>query len=350
VIAPLSALHYLVMIPVQLEYTAPAGCPTQTEFVQLVAGRGGDFAHPGAGTHARAMVVTLRRDANEHAGQLQLRLGDETSDARQLRAATCAAVAEGLAVVAAIALRGSEDGAAPVPPTSPAAAEPVVPATAERAPVAPVAPVAARDSRLRSLGLWRSEEVPVTAGPLRVEHEFSARLSGGVTLGVIPGVVLPRYDLSLTRTNFITTPEQNGFLIGNVFGVRWSFLGDATRRNGDYSTEISGFKAGVTSCTPLHFDTDGFVALFCANFSVGMMALETKHDTSDYEQTKLVGLGTASIELDARYNFGKHFHVGLMTGGEFWVSKLTAERADGSELFHSRLFNANVQLGLGLSF
>jgi hypothetical protein len=339
------------MIPVQLEYTAPTGCPTQSEFVQLVANRGGDFAHPGAGTKARAMVVTLRRDANEHAGQLQLRLGDETSDARQLRAATCAAVAEGLAVVAAIALRGSEDGATPASPTSPpAAAEPVVSAAAERAPVAPVAPVAPRDSRLRSLGLWRSEQVRVTAGPLGVEHQLSARLSGGVTLGVIPGVVLPRYDLSLTRANFITTPEQNGFLIGNVFGVRWSYLGDATRRDGDYATQISGSKAGVTSCTPLHYDTDGFVALFCANVSVGVMALETKHDTSDYEQTKLVGLGTASLELDARYNFGKHFHVGLMAGGEFSVSKLTAERADGSELFHSRLFNANVQLGLGLSF
>lgn len=336
------------MIPVQLQYTAPTGCPTQVEFVQLVASRGGDFANPGAGTKARAMVVTLRRDAGEHAGSLQLRLGDETSDARQLRAETCAAVAEGLAVVAAIALRGSEDGAASVPPASPpAAAEPAVPAPAERAPVAPVAP---RDTRLRSVGLWRSEEVPVTAGPLRVGHELSARLSGGVTLGVIKGVVLPRYDLSLTRANFITTPEQNGFLIGNVFGVRWSYLGDVTRRDGNYSTLISGFKAGVTSCTAAHYDPDGFVALFCANFSVGVMALETKHDTSDYEQTKVIGLGTASIELDARYNFGKRFHVGLMAGGEFWVSKLTAERADGSELFHSRMFNANVQLGLGLSF
>jgi hypothetical protein len=30
------------------------------------------------------------------------------------------------------------------------------------------------------------------------------------------------------------------------------------------------------------------------------------------------------------------------------VSKLAAETADGTELFHSRLFNANVQLGIGV--
>lgn len=342
-----AALHYLVMIPVQLEYTAPTGCPTQTEFVQLVASRGGDFAHPGAGTRARAMVVTLRRDTDEHAGSLQLRLDDQASDARQLRAETCAAVAEGLAVVAAIALRGSEEAAAPVEAQSPPVPAPVVPVAAKPVPIAPAVPT---DTRLHPVGLWGNEEVPVTAGPLRVRRELSARLSGGVVFGAIPGVVLPRYDLSLTRANFITTPGQTSYLIGNVFGVRWSFLGNATRRDGDYSTELRGFMAGVTSCSSLIYDTDGLVALFCANFSVGLMDLETKHAASDYAQSKQIGLGSASLELNARYNIGKHFHFGLDAGAGFWISKLTAERADGSELFHSRLFNGNIQLGLGSSF
>ena len=81
------------------------------------------------------------------------------------------------------------------------------------------------------------------------------------------------------------------------------------------------------------------------------MELETKRAASDYKQSKVIGLGTASLELDARYNIGKHFHVGLAAGAELWLTKqLTAERADGSELFHSRPFNANIQLGLGSSF
>jgi hypothetical protein len=179
---------------------------------------------------------------------------------------------------------------------------------------------------------------------------LAATLSGGVVLGAIPGVMLPRYDLSLTRANFVTTPGQSSFLIGNVFGVRWSYLGNATRRTGDFSTELSGLKAGVTSCSSLTYDTAGFVALLCANFSVGLMDLETKQAAGDYKQSKVVGLGAASLELDARYNIGKRVHVGLTAGDEMWLAKLTAERADGSELFHSRLFNANLQLGLGLNF
>jgi hypothetical protein len=355
VIVRTAALHYLVMIPVQLEYTAPAGCPTQSEFVAFVTNRGGDFAHPGPKTKARTMVVTLRREANEHTGSLELRLDDTASDARQLHAPSCAEVAEALAVVAAIALRGADKASEPVeaPPATSSVPEPVVSPAAKPAPVTTpsATPSAApTDTRLRSVGLWGNEQLPVTAGPLQVNRSLTATLSGGVVLGTIPGVVLPRYDLTLMRTNFITTPQRSSYIIGNVFGVRWSYLGSATRRSGGFSTELNGFKAGVSSCASLAYDTTGFVALLCSSFTVGLMHLETKDLASDYQQSKDIGLGAASLDLDARYNIGKYLHVGLAAGGEVWISKLSAERADGSELFHSRLFNVNVQLGLGVHF
>jgi hypothetical protein len=145
-------------------------------------------------------------------------------------------------------------------------------------------------------------------------------------------------------------PFDPSYIIGSVFGVRWSYLGPATYHSDGFSTEIGGFKAGVTACASLTYDTSGFVALFCSGFAVGLVHLETKDAVSDYEQSKDIGLGAATLELDARYNVGKYFHVGMVVGGDFWVSKLTAERPDGSELFHSRLFNANVQLGMGLHF
>jgi len=358
VIGRQAALHYLVMIPVQLEYTAPTGCPTQTEFVAFVANRGGDFAHPDPKTKARTMIVTLRREGAEHIGSLELQQAGLASDARQLRAPSCAEVAEALAVVAAIALRGSESPAAPEsPPSEPPTGEPALPAAQSPAPAPapPAAPVHAppaepADHRLRAVGMWGDEQVPVGAGQLQVKRSLAATLSGGVVLGAVPGVVLPRYDLTLLRTNFIVTPEHSRLLIGNVFGVRWSFLGSATRQSGGYSTEFNGFKAGVNACASLHYDADGFVALLCSGFTAGLMHLETKEAASSYTQSKSIGMGAASIELDARYNIGQYFHVNLMAGGEAWVGKLSAERADGSELFHSRLLNANVQLGLGLHF
>lgn len=348
-----AALYYLVMIPVQLEYTAPAGCPTQTEFVAFVTNRGGDFAHPGPKTKANAMIVKLRREASEHVGSLELRLDDMASDQRQLRAASCAEVAEALAVVAAIALRGgdsSEPDATP-PVTS---AEPRAPvaggATAASKPPPAVVPPPPSETRLRPIGLWGNEQVPVTAGPLQVKRALTTTLSGGAIFGAIPGVVLPRFDLTFSRTNFITTPERSSFLIGNVLRVGWTYFGAVTRESGAYKTAIHGFKAGVSACSSLTYDTQGFVALLCGSFTVGLVSLETKESGSDYHQDKVVGMGAASLELDARYNLGQHFHLSANASGDSWPGTFSAERADGSKLFESRLFSASLQLGLGAHF
>lgn len=337
--------HYVVMIPVQLEYSAPAGCPTQAEFVALVENRGANFDRPGPGTRARGMVVKLRSQESEHQGSLQLQQDDGATDARELHARTCSEVAEGLAIVAAIALRGAE-AAAVTPETS--ASTPVI--EPRPAPVAalPGEPKAAAETRLRSIGVWGDEQLPVTSGPLLVRHELVPTLSAGAVFGAVPGLVLPRYDLTLLRANYITTPKGSSFLIGNVFGVRWSYLGKATKRDAGYSTEIEGLNAGVMSCSSLSYDSGGFVALLCASFMVGVTHLETKSASNDYQQSKDFGFGGAGLELNLRYNIGRHFHLNLAGGADIWASKLTAEKADGSELFHSRLFNGNVQLGIGI--
>ena len=98
------------------------------------------------------------------------------------------------------------------------------------------------------------------------------------------------------------------------------------------------------------YDTRALVALLCSGFTVGLMNIETRDSASDYRSSENVGFGAASLELDARYNIGKYFHVGLTVAGEAWLGELSAQRADGSELFRSRLFNGSALLGLGLHF
>ncbi len=345
--APVGRDYRLVM-PIQLEYTAPASCPSQAEFVAQVRSRGGNFDGPGTKTSLRAIVVSLRRDEREHTGSLQLQGNAAPSEPRVVHAESCAEVADALAVVAAIALGAPDEAPAPQPAAS---AVPVV--TAEAAPAPPATPPAQPpppDTHLKNAGLWGPEAVRVTSGELRVDRSIAATLSGGVVLGAIPGVVLPRFDLNLSRANFISTPDRTNYLIGNVFGVRWSYLGNATHTADGYSTDISGFTAGVNACTSFAYDTTGFVFLLCGGFAVGRMHLETRALEGDYQKAKDIGLGTASLELNSRYNIGQHFHVALALAGEFWVSELTAERADGSQLFHSNLFNANAQLGFGVHF
>jgi len=282
---------------------------------------------------------------------LEVRQGELASEARKLRAASCREVAEALAVVVANAPRGADEPAAPpaeeaAAPLTPGSPPPLAAEPARPAPIRKPAP----ETRLRTIGLWGNEQVPVTAGSLQVNRALALTLTGGVTVGAIPGVVLPRYDFALSRANFITTPGQGSFLVGNVFGVSWTYFGPATRKSEGYSTDIHGLKAGVSSCTPLTYDTTGFVALFCGAFTVGVLSQETKEEASSYHQEKVVGLGAASLLFDTRYNFSQYVHAAAIVGGDVWVSKLSAERADGSELFHSRLFNASVQLGLGAHF
>jgi hypothetical protein len=352
VIAAARGHDYRLVMPIQLEYTAPADCPTQAEFVAKVTSRGGNFENPSSNPSLRAIIVSLRREAKQHAGSLQLRSSDVPSEPRVVHAESCAEVADALAVVTAIALGAPEESPPPPPPAAGAAA---VVTSAEAVPKAPPAAVPAQpsppaDTRLRPTGVWGPEAVPVTSGELRVDRSLAATLSGGVVLGAIPGFVLPRFDLDLARANFVSTPDRASYLIGNVFGVRWSYFGNATHRIDDHSTEMSGFKAGINACASFTYDTNGFVFLLCSGFAIGRMHLETQQLGGDYKQTKDLGLGSASLELNSRYNIGKLFHVALAVSGELWVSELTAERADGSQLFHSNLFNANAQLGVGLHF
>jgi hypothetical protein len=319
-----------------------------------VAARGGDFQRPSPASTARSIEVTVRQGEAELVGILTVHGSEGPSAPREVHATHCQDVTEALAVVSSMALRsdGGASGNAPAHlPPQPALAPAPAAAMSPGAAVPPTPPVLPpRDTRFRVAGLWRDEKLPVPAGQLAINRDYSATLSGGIVIGAIPSLVLPRYDLTLTRTNFITTPQGNNYLIGSVVGVRWSVFGSATRREGEYATRFAGFKAGLFACTPYHFDSEGFVLLGCGGFAVGVADLETKDGMGRVTQTKEVGLGTATLELDAKYNIGSHFHVGLTLGAEAWISKLSAERPDGSQLFRSRIFNGNAQLGAGVHF
>ena len=117
-------IHLLVAVtaaafpaPAALDYQAPSGCPTASAFKDAIAARGGDLAAPSSPGDARVLVVSIRKLADGYAGAFQVREPEGVTGARQLRGATCAEVADALAVVAAIELRGEagDRSAAPAP-------------------------------------------------------------------------------------------------------------------------------------------------------------------------------------------------------------------------------------------
>ncbi len=106
---------------VKLTYEAPAGCPSEDDFVAAVTARGADFDAPRGAPVAEVMVVSITRADNGFAGAFQVRDGSEATNKREVRGASCREVADALAVVTAIALQGGagDGGEAPAAAPSP---------------------------------------------------------------------------------------------------------------------------------------------------------------------------------------------------------------------------------------
>jgi hypothetical protein len=328
---------------VALAYEAPAGCPTQQEFLTAVAARGSSFDD--VGRAKRTMMVSIHQQNDGFAGAFQVRDDQATTDKREVRGTSCGEVVDALAVVAAIALRPA--GEAPPAPSAPEAA----PAKAsEPAPTPPELRLRGRTSFFPS----RSESVPVGAGTLRFDLQRSFTAYAGATVGMIPSVFMPRYDLSLVVANFVTTPEGVQRISGLVVQARISGLGKATYRSTDTTTDIGGASFGFDLCQSPLYDTRGWVVLFCGEYGGGIMNLLTKGADGKQIQSKDVGFGAVNFGAEAQYNFGSVFHIGAKLGGGFSFGKLSAERADGSRLFGSSSaglsWSAYALLGAGVHF
>jgi len=125
----------------------------------------------------------------------------------------------------------------------------------------------------------------------------------------------------------------------------------------DYSATVQGASFGMALCWSPTYDTRGFVALFCVEYGAGVLQIRekghsfgvTSSDLPD-DRTKTAGFGTAGVGFEGRYNLGSLFHVALKVGADGVVDTISAERSDGSQIFHSSNIVGYGMLGLGLHF
>ncbi|MFL5306134.1 MAG: hypothetical protein ACJ8F1_13025 [Polyangia bacterium] len=320
-----------------LAYQAPAGCPGRAEFLDAVGARGARLPGP---TASRTLEISIRQAADGFAGSFQIRERDAVSGQRELRAAACNDVTDGLAIVTAIAL-----GASPSAPPSPAVVAPLPAA------VPPSAPRPAQEDRLRKNADIFTGDVEVPAGTLRFQSLLTTTVTAGGVVGMIPSVVLPRYDLTLFRGNFATTPNALTYLVGPLLHVRVSYLGEGTFRSSDgYSTTARGFGFGMSGCRAPLYDTRGLTLLGCIEYSAGFMQLDTKNAAGMQTSSKSVALAAVGLELEATYSLASRFFVTAKLGGDFSFSKLSADRPDGTQIFQSQPFSAHGLLGIGTYF
>lgn len=341
----LLALSTPALAKASLAYQAPEGCPTQPEFVAAVATRGADFGGAETKDASRVMVVSIRKQEGVFAGTFHVREEQSATDKREVSGPSCTEVADALAVVAAIALRPEDNAPStsatsaptPDPPASPASTSPPAPA----------------EERLRgSTRIFppRSESVQVGAGALRFDLQRSVTAYAGATVGMVPSLLLPRFDLSFDAANFVTTPERAQRIAGLVTQLHVSFLGPASYASTGSKTDMTGVSFGIGLCQSPLYDTRGLVVLFCGEYGGGIMNVRTKAADGAQIQSKDVGFGTMNLGAEAQYNFGSVFHIGAKLGGGFTVGQLTAERADGSRIFGSSIWAAYGLLGAGVHF
>jgi hypothetical protein len=338
---------------VALAYEAAAGCPSETEFKTAVEGRGGHFTGPGAPGAAKALRVSLVQDAAGFRGTLQATNEDATSALREVHGATCQEVFDALSIVGATALNPQGD-------STPAASGPPKAVTVAATEAAATTTTTSREpepttttfshGRLRATKELVNAQIPVEAGTLRFDYARAVTASVGAQFGLVPGTVMPRYELSLTTASLVTTPGGNTYMHGVIPRVTLSYLGESSYKTADASTDLRGFEFSAGVCWSPLYDTRGLVALFCAHYGAGFMNLRTKDAEGTEIQNKTSGLGFAGLGIEAQYNLGSLLHLSLKLGGDVMVDSFSAERPDGSRIFESSRFTGYGTLGLGIHF
>ncbi|WP_437963010.1 hypothetical protein WME76_48295 (plasmid) [Sorangium sp. So ce119] len=172
--------------PLQIEYRAEAGCPTEADFRERVVAR---LRRPlGEADAANAYVVTIEKSDRRFTGRLGVRAADGAASDRDVSGDTCDDVVAALAVVTALAI-GTHAADAPASAAAPAASASASAAAVPPAPVGgerprPPPPVPAADTATR-LTLGAQLLYGAMVGPQAIGARLFAEPPVGATDGDI---------------------------------------------------------------------------------------------------------------------------------------------------------------------
>lgn len=342
-----------------VSYHAPANCPSSAEFAALVAQRGVQLVPaPRGGDGEFSIGIELRGD--EYVGMFQVNGQGSSAQPREVVSSTCAEVADALAVVTAIAARrANEAGESPAleteassqaqPPSKPTPSDNQAPTpAAQESPPERFRYVAGgRPDWIRPGGLHHETEVP--SGTVSLDFKLAIDTQAGVSVGLLPRVAVPRYDLTMRNAIFLTTPSEDPFLVGIMPRLRLSFLGPATKETNGVTSELSGFQFAMGACLTPYYDDRGLILLACAEYGGNAMSVRSTQGERRREQP--VGSGIVALAFEAEYNISSVVHLGLRGG---WEQRLPGDHRvegfDGETLFELGGGSLFVTAGVGIHF
>jgi len=263
-----------------LSYDAPQGCANRSEFIAAIESRGGHLT----ADDTKTLQVSIQLQGNEFVGSLQVNNSGMSSAARKVKGGDCREVVNALAVVAASELRPATDStpkSRPIPETQ-AHTQEVMP------------PSANSPQGFRGKSTWGNDALEVTAGTLRFRPLLSWTVTGGIAVGQVPKLIIPRYDIVFRLANFVTTPDGAQRLNGPILRARVGLLGPPfpTYEAGDAKTTFGGGQTmGLGVCWSPHYDTQGLLLLGCVEFGYGIMGFSTKEANGSLAKTENYGFG-----------------------------------------------------------
>jgi hypothetical protein len=175
--------------PVRLTYDAPAGCPAESDFRELVARDGGSLAPASDGSPARTVAVHIE-SSGAVVGKLLVRAADGTEATREIQGDRCEDVARSLAVLVALVA----EPALPAPPAAPAPVARQAAVSETPAPLPSAPPLAVPGVVAPADGTqpeWPEFEAPEEAPSphrWRLGIEGEGTLSTGSSPGLTPGI------------------------------------------------------------------------------------------------------------------------------------------------------------------
>lgn len=328
----------------QLTYQAPESCPSGSEFLAALKQRGVE-AQLAAAPHT--LVVSIERTGSGFTGRLKVEDEQGPTQAREASARTCAEVADAMAAVGALILAPprsetettatSETPDATLSTTSeaaPSVAQPSVTQPNAPKPSAPkpneppadTAPQAFRGASTMGSDSrhWKRD---VSTGTVHYDLQTALSLNAGATLGLLPGVWVPRLDLTAVTAPFLTLPGGEQSILGVMPRIRVGVLGPVSTDISGQRVALRGFDFQMGLCFSPHYDSSGWVLYGCAEYGGSMLIV----DIGSGEDRSTIEGGYANVGLDftAQYNFTSWLNAGLRVGSQVFGGRKEIPLGDG---------------------
>lgn len=332
----------------KLDFMAPEDCGSEQDFMSAVAAREGQITESGAA--ARTLHVKIDHVEGNFVGTLSLVNASETFGPREFQGESCAEVIDALALVAATALKESDEAAIertkqPEPPTEAPAKEP---AKEEARPEQP------RSRQFSGRSKWGRDDVAVPAGIVRFNPIFAVNVQETFSYGPIPKTMLYTTNIVFELANTVTTPDGQQRITGPMLRLRYGMsLPEVNYLAGGMKYGIGLQSVAMGICWSPYYNTQGLVLTGCGEVGfqhVGVAAPDelTEESSKDLEQSFI--LPTLGAVLEARYNLIGKFHVGANLGFQGEMARESVQAFDGTPLFRTLPYAASASLFLGLHF